>query len=177
MEPRVAVAGVTDVNVGAAEQIRDLYVAAYPRLVQTLSLVCGNRADAEEVVQEAFVRLVAKWPTVGGYDDPEAWARLVAFRLAASRWQRARHRLAAARKLTTEPRTEPLADDRVDTLRALATLPINQRQVVVLHHMLDLPVEQVAAELGVPVGTVKSRLSRARATLAPLLRIEERDHV
>jgi RNA polymerase sigma-70 factor (ECF subfamily) len=63
----------------------------------------------------------------------------------------------------------------VDVSRALATLPLSQREVVVLHHLLDLPVEQVAAELGVPIGTVKSRLARARSALTPLLGLEVAD--
>jgi DNA-directed RNA polymerase specialized sigma24 family protein len=49
---------------------------------------------------------------------------------------------------------------------ALRALPMAQRKAVVLHHLLDLPVDQVAVELGVPVGTVKSRLARARGALA-----------
>jgi RNA polymerase sigma-70 factor (ECF subfamily) len=52
---------------------------------------------------------------------------------------------------------------------ALATLPIASRAVVLLHHVHDLPVDEVASILRVPTGTVKSRLSRARAALAPLL--------
>jgi RNA polymerase sigma-70 factor (ECF subfamily) len=55
----------------------------------------------------------------------------------------------------------------------VAALPARQRHVVVLHHLVGLPVEQIAAELDVPVGTVKSRLSRGRAALAPLLTVEE----
>jgi RNA polymerase sigma factor (sigma-70 family) len=54
-------------------------------------------------------------------------------------------------------------------MEALRALPVAQRKVVVLHHLLDLPVEQVAAELGVPTGTVKSRLARARISLAARL--------
>jgi len=67
--------------------------------------------------------------------------------------------------------------DGVDIARALALLPVGQRQVVVLHHLLDQPVDEIASTLGVPVGTVKSRLSRARVALAPLLREESPDHV
>ena len=55
---------------------------------------------------------------------------------------------------------------------ALCALPMAQRKAVVLHHLLDLPVDQVAVELGVPVGTVKSRLARARGALATLLATE-----
>jgi RNA polymerase sigma-70 factor (ECF subfamily) len=55
---------------------------------------------------------------------------------------------------------------------ALATLPRRHRQVIVLHYLLDLPVQEVARELAVPVGTVKSRLARARKALAPQLDTE-----
>ena len=63
--------------------------------------------------------------------------------------------------------------DAVDVRRALAALPLAQRQVVVLHHLVGLDLVQVAGELDIPVGTVKSRLSRSRAALAPLLRDHE----
>ncbi|MCI0688209.1 MAG: hypothetical protein L0Y54_13375 [Sporichthyaceae bacterium] len=63
----------------------------------------------------------------------------------------------------------PATADRIDVRRALATLPLVQRQAVVLHHLLDPPVAEIAAELGRPVGTVQSRLSRAREALAQLL--------
>ncbi len=56
--------------------------------------------------------------------------------------------------------------EHVDLVRALRKLPVAQREVLVLHHVAELAVEQVATELGVPVGTVKSRLVRGRAGLA-----------
>ncbi|WP_162254791.1 RNA polymerase sigma factor [Phycicoccus sp. Root563] len=64
------------------------------------------------------------------------------------------------------------ADEPVDVQRALASLPVTQRQVVVLHYLIGLGVAETAAELGIAPGTVKSRLSRARAALSPLLREE-----
>ena len=60
----------------------------------------------------------------------------------------------------------PATGDRVDVAAALRALPLPMRAMLVLHHGLGLPVEQVADQLGVPVGTVKSRLSRARAAFA-----------
>jgi len=160
---------------GDGGDVRALYAAAYPRLVGVLALASGDLGAAEEVVQEAFIRLLPRWETVSRYDEPEAWVRKVAFRLLANRQRRAR---IARRLLPTvvRPQAEPAPTvDRVDVSRALAALPFGQRQVVVLHHLLDLPVEQVAAELGVPVGTVKSRLARARVALMPLLGLEVAD--
>ena len=59
-------------------------------------------------------------------------------------------------------------------LQALRKLPAGQREVIALHHLADLTVEQVADTLGLPPGTVKARLSRGRASLAALLVTEER---
>jgi RNA polymerase sigma-70 factor (ECF subfamily) len=179
-EPDGPPGGVTDVR---AADPRDLYAACYDRLVRVLTLVAGDRAEAEDVVQEAFVRLVPRWSKISTYDDPEAWVRAVAFRILSNRFRRARNALAAARRSDDVRRTRDADEvaetsgDGVDIARALALLPVGQRQVVVLHHLLDQPVDEIASTLGVPVGTVKSRLSRARVALAPLLREESPDHV
>ncbi len=170
MEPVEPVWGDTGVD----DDFEALYAAAYVRLVRVLTVASGSQPDAEEVVQEAFVRLLPRWSKVRGYADPEAWVREVAFRLLSNR--RRGHR-AAERTLSRYRQggqeLQPPDGDRVDVTRALAVLPAQQRHVVVLHHLLGLPVEQIAAELGVPAGTVKSRLARGRAALSPLLMLEE----
>ena len=146
--------------------VAQLYEATYARLVGVLTLACGSRGEAEEVVQDAFVRLIPRWSTVSKYEDPEAWVRGVAFRLARSRWRR---RVVAAKALPMLSSRDHVAaptGDSVDVARVLAALPHKHREVLVLHHALGLPVEQVAADLGLPVGTVKSRLARARAAAA-----------
>jgi RNA polymerase sigma-70 factor, ECF subfamily len=155
---------------------RDLYAACYGRLVQVLTLVAGSRAEAEDVVQEAFVRLVPRWSKISTYDDPEAWVRSVAFKILSNRFRRVRNATAASRRVSQAVQTAEVSGDSVDIGRALAALPIDQREAVVLHHLLDLPVVEIANSLGVPVGTVKSRLSRARVALAPLLREESSDN-
>ena len=60
-------------------------------------------------------------------------------------------------------------ESHVALVAALKQLPEEQRQALVLHHIADLPVQQVAAEVGAPVGTIKARLSRGRTALAALL--------
>lgn len=145
-----------------------LYQATYARLVGVLTLACGSRGEAEEVVQDAFVRLIPRWSRVSRYEDPEAWVRGVAFRLARSRWRRRVTAAKALPMLSSRDHVPGPTGDGVDVLRVLAALPHKHREVLVLHHALGLPVEQVAADLDLPVGTVKSRLSRARAAAAAL---------
>jgi RNA polymerase sigma-70 factor (ECF subfamily) len=155
---------------------REFYAGCYPRLVGLLALVSGNRADAEEVAQEAFVRLIPRWATVSAYDNPEAWVRTVAFRLLSNRRRRARNGLAALSRAEQPVVEGPPSGDAVDVSRALAALTPGQRQVVVLHYFVDLSVDEIAHDLGIAAGTVKSRLARARAALAPLLAEDVTDH-
>ena len=146
-----------------------LYASTYARLVSVVAIVAASRAEAEEVVQEAFIRLLPRWSTVARYDNPEAWVRSVALKVLSNRHRHARiARRVLGRRVPIE-HIAPASADRVDVRRALAALPLAQRQVVVLHYLLDLPVGEIAAELGLPTGTVKSRLSRAREVLAQLL--------
>jgi DNA-directed RNA polymerase specialized sigma24 family protein len=163
MEPDATAARVSRVN--AADGLDQFYVAAYPRLVGLLSAMADGE-DAEAAVQDAFVALVPRWTRVSRYEDPEAWVRQVAVRRLVSRHRRARVACKALPLLAGERARPGPNGDRVDVQAALSRLPVDHRAVLVLHHALQMPVEQVALLLGVPTGTVKSRLSRARAGFA-----------
>ncbi len=153
------------------DEVATIYAVTGPRLIGLLTAVGGSSADAEEVAQDAFVKLLEKWPKVRHYADIEGWLRTVAVRMMISRYRRRKvatlglGRLASGAQATT---VEPTSA-RLDVAAALASLPVGSRAVVLLHHVHDLPVDEVAALLRLPVGTVKSRLSRARAAMAPML--------
>lgn len=170
MRPEGPLAGVRGVDA----DVEELYAASYDRLVAVVGVVCGSGTEAEEAVQEAFIRLLGWWDTVSRYDDPEAWLRKVALGFASNRRRKVR---GGVRALV---RRGPVADipgpagDGLDLARALRQLPRAQREALVLHHLLDLDVAQVARELDVPVSTVKSRLQRGRAALAPMLEGDDR---
>jgi RNA polymerase sigma-70 factor (ECF subfamily) len=173
MEPDSRGAGVTSVSTTRpADEVAAFYAATYQRLVGVVALAAGGRAEAEEVVQEAFVRLLGRWPTVSRYDDPEAWVRAVAFRLMSNRRRKAVNGLRALVRHGAARDVDSPSSDHVDVMRALRSLPLAHRQVVVLHYLVGMSVEDVAASLQIAPGTVKSRLSRARDALAPLLREE-----
>jgi len=166
------VSGVRESSRSGSDAVRAIYEASYARLVGVVSLAAGDRAEAEECVQEAFIRLLREWPTVSQFDSPEAWTRKVALRLLSNRRRKTRNGVNALLRMGP-PRSAPApTGDTLDTQRALGRLPVGQRRVVVLHYLLGLGVAEIAAELGIAPGTVKSRLSRARATLNPLLREE-----
>lgn len=146
-----------------------LYAASYRRLVVQMYALCGDLADAEDAVQEAFVTAIRKQRALAEVNNPEAWLRTVALNRIRGGW---RHALVVRRyevKVPGPQATVEVGPEHVAIVRALADLDDQQRHVVVLHHLADLSVGQIAAELGVPEGTVKSRLSRARGRLAGLL--------
>jgi RNA polymerase sigma-70 factor, ECF subfamily len=145
------------------------YQSTFGRLVGQVYLVTGDLGDAEDAVQEAFARASARWSQVRDFNVPEQWVRRVAMNLALDGLRRARRRLAALARLGPSPAVAPISVERVAVAQALRTLPRSYRQVIVLHHLLELPVEQVARELGIPTGTAKSRLSRGRRALAKWL--------
>lgn len=96
--------------------------------------------------------------------------RSVAFKLCINSWWKARNRSAAHRRAANRREAaDELGPDLLAVVQALRLLPEKQRLVLVLHYLADLPVDQVANELGISAGTVKSRLSRGRAALAPLV--------
>lgn len=128
--------------------------------------VTGNLADAEDAVQEAFARASVRWGRIGGYDSPGAWVCQVALNLALTGLRHARRLLEVLSRTPAPPPIPPLPTDSLPLVEALKALPLPLRQVLVLHYLADLPVERVAGELGIAVGTAKSRLTRAREALA-----------
>ncbi|MDI6097026.1 SigE family RNA polymerase sigma factor [Actinoplanes sp. NEAU-A12] len=160
----------------ASEAVSALFRSRYARLVGVVALVSGSRAEAEDCVQDAFLKAFDRWDHVSRLESPEAWVRTVALRLSSNRRRKARNMFKALTR-HGPPRDEPSPEaDQVDVARALRRVSTGQRQVVVLHYLVGLGVDEIARELRVAPGTVKSRLSRARVVLGPLLR-EEISHV
>lgn len=148
--------------------LAEIFSHQYPRLVAELTAVAGSRQIAEDAANEAFTRLVARWQRISRYDQPGAWTRRVAYRLVVDELRRQRR--SRPWDAGEDDRQVPEHVGAHDVWQAVAGLPLTQRQVLVLHVAHDLTDEQIAEELSIPVGTVKSRLSRARARLHDQLR-------
>ncbi len=151
------------------ERIREVYEASYQRLVVQMLALCGSQADAEEAVQEAFVQALRRRREFAEVQNPEAWLRTVALNRLRNGW---RHAAVVRRFMPLVPGPAgplELGPEHVRLVDALAGLSHDERVVIVLHHLADRRVDEIAEEVGVPVGTVKSRLSRGRAHLAALM--------
>lgn len=150
---------------------RVIYQASHQRLVVQLYGITGDLQEAQDVVQEAFVRALSRRGRLAAMDNPEAWLRTVAVNIARSRWRRRQVMEGLlVRHAASEPTPVPgMTEGHVALVTALRELPRTQREVVVLHYLADLQVSEIATGLGVAPGTVKSRLHRARSRLAELL--------
>lgn len=153
--------------------LREVYEGSYRRLVTAMYAVSGDMGVAEDIVQEAFVRALARIRDFRHVDNPEAWLRRVALNIHHSRWRRMQKLSSLYRKEADSARRQQTATDietdHVVLIEALRQLPSAQREVIAMHHFLDLSVSEIAATLGVADGTVKSRMSRGRESLAAAL--------
>jgi len=155
--------------VGSSDDFREFYQASYGRTLAMVTALIGGRAEAEDITQEAFARALARWTLLRGYDQPDAWVRKVALRLAIDAGRRHRRWLTTIGRLTAL--RQPTSSEPGDDLHfsplgaALLELPMSERKVLVLHYLADLPVNVIARELGLPPGTVKTRLGAGRRHL------------
>ncbi|NHA68439.1 RNA polymerase sigma factor [Phycicoccus flavus] len=153
-----------------ADEFDAWYEAAFPRIVRQVHAMTGNEEEARDCVQEAFIRAWARRRRLDDARGRDAWVRTTAHRLAVSRWRRHRMDSRAGDRAVGLPVTTDGPDEkRTALVEALRRIPEAQRRAIVLHHIADLSVDEVAAETRAPVGTVKARLSRGRAALAALL--------
>lgn len=156
----------------SAQEFEALYEASRDRLAGQLYALTGDQQGAFDLVQEAFIRTWVRWDRIGNYDNPEAFVRRVAFNLAKSQWRRVkRTRLAASPPDAGS--VDPDPSSRRDLITALLSLSTREREVIVLHYLAGQTIDEIARDLKIPSGTVKSLLSRGRARLAERLAVRD----
>jgi len=172
--PEVIDIGPAPAAVAAEAALGDVFLRSYRRLVVQLYGVVGDLGEAEDLVQEAFVRAAAAGARFTRVRNHEAWLRTVAIHLHRNRWRKLRNFTRVRSDLVETPEL-PAEEQHLAVVEALRGLPPGQREVLTLHYFADLPVAEIAETLRIREGTVKSRLSRGREALAELLTEEDDD--
>jgi len=147
------------------ESFEDFVAATGDRMLRTAVLLVGDRHAAEDLVQSAYAQAFARWRLVSRADSPAAYTRAILTRLFLS--DRRRKRVSELPLLdgADAPAASPDAALRVSLLEALATLPAQDRAVLVLRYFHDLPVADVATQTGLSESACRTRASRALARL------------
>jgi RNA polymerase sigma-70 factor (ECF subfamily) len=154
-----------------AEQHEDLEAFCrreHRRLVGAVGLYLNDTSLAEEIAQEALLRVCRAWPRVQQLESPGGWARRVAMNLAVSAARARNVRRRVDDRLAVLRRREHDDGDRSDVVAmraAIAALPERQREALVLRYYADLSVAEVAKAMRCPEGTVKTLTSRGVAAL------------
>jgi RNA polymerase sigma-70 factor (ECF subfamily) len=169
---------VTRAQLGDRSAFETLAKHHYARLQKAAIGILRDRHAAEDATQQALLNI---WRDLRHLRDPlrfEGWSYRLLVRAC---YTEARRRPAWLLEPSARPTDEPMASDAYDVVierdqleRGFQRLSVDHRAVVVLHHLMDLPVEQVAEALDIPVGTVKSRLSRAMDGLRSAIEADDR---
>jgi RNA polymerase sigma-70 factor (ECF subfamily) len=151
------------------DEYEAFYRAEFPHVVRTSYLIVHDRQRAEEIAQEAFIQLLTHWRKVSRYQQPGAWVRRVAIRIAARSARREGRRTALEKG--ADAARAPAGQD-LDLLNAIKKLPERQRAAVALFYFEDRPLPEVANILGCSHAAAKVHVFNARRRLADLLREE-----
>jgi RNA polymerase sigma-70 factor (sigma-E family) len=156
--------------------IEELYQTEWASLAGLARLLLDEPGDVEEVVQEAFVRLLVSQPSLRDPQKAPAWLRSTVTNLARARLRR--RAVALRHRGAPDPPAGPAddevmaGDDRRRVVAALRRLPLRQRQCVALRHWNGLTEKEIASALGISQGSVKTHVHRAMAVLVDVLKEE-----
>lgn len=149
---------------------REYVAGRRPTLYRSAYLLCGDPHRAEDIVQDALMRLYVAWPRAVRANNVDAYARRIVLN---SHYDQTRKPWRREKAVAQGPeRAAPVgfpAEDAQTIWAALRRLPVGQRKVVLLRHIWGLSVEETAADLGISPGTVKSQTSDALAALRRVL--------
>jgi RNA polymerase sigma-70 factor (sigma-E family) len=160
-------------RLSADEAVTALYTAHYRSLVRISALLLGEPALAEEIVQDAFVAMHGKWGRLREPDKAAAYLRQAVVNRSRSALRR---RGVAERHPSPAEPPAPSAEyaamttlERESVMAALRTLPLRQRETLVLRYYADLSEADIASAMGISQGAVKSHASRGIAALRQVL--------
>ena len=143
----------------------DFFAAHRSKLFGALAVLTGNRAEAEEIMQDSFIAVLERWERVATMDDPEAYLYRTALNVFRQRLRRAAVLLRKAVHAIPPDDALSVVELRDEATRALARLTPRERQAIVLTGYLGYSTEEAGRILGIKGATVRVLTTRARATL------------
>ena len=151
----------------------DFFRAQGPNLYARLCLITGNRAEAEELAQDAFLRVWERWDRVADMDAPVGYLYRTAMNLFRRRYRRAL--LAVRKTASVELRRDEFAaaEDRSEVAEALAELAPRQRAALVLTELIGFSSEEAASMLGIRAGTVRALATQGRAAMKRRMEVDD----
>jgi RNA polymerase sigma factor (sigma-70 family) len=153
----------------ATRAFEDFFEAEHTRLLRTLYLLTGNREEAEEVLQDAFVAIWERWDRIAVMDDPVGYLYRTALNAHRSRLRRG---LRMGRRAVGRARGGDLfaeVEEREAVARALADLPPRRREAVVLTGLLEMTSKEAADVMGITDVTVRRLAQDGREQLRRML--------
>jgi RNA polymerase sigma-70 factor, ECF subfamily len=159
--PEVVRTGMTD----EPRSFEEFFGAEHVRLFGTLTLVTGDRHEAEEIMQDAFLRLWERWERVASIDDATGYLFRTAMNVFRNRYRRATLALRKTTNLAHSEDAFAAVEDRDAVVRALRDLSPDQRAAVVLTSYVGLTSEEAGRVLGMRASTVRTLATRARAAV------------
>jgi RNA polymerase sigma-70 factor, ECF subfamily len=156
-------------HVGGARRFEEFFEDESPMLYRRLCLVTGNRHEAEEVMQDAFISVLERWDRVSAMENPTGYLYRTAFHVVHKRTRRAARVLRHAVLMQPEVDDFAVADDRQVVRRALGQLTQRQRTAVVLTELLGYSSEEAGKIMGARPVTVRVLASQGRTAMARIL--------
>jgi RNA polymerase sigma factor (sigma-70 family) len=151
--------------VDASASFEEFVEAHHARLFGAMCLVTGDRYEAEEIAQEAFLRILERWNYVSTLQDPIGYLYRTAMNEFRKRYRRASLAIRRAVSLAPPPESFDVADDRELVIHGLAQIPKEQRAALVVTALLGYSSEEAGRILGASSSTVRARATRARTAL------------
>jgi len=151
--------------VAVQPSFEDFFDLEQERLLSLLWMVTGNLQEAEDIVQDAFLRAWERWPKVSSMESPTGYLHTAAMNIFRNRYRRAK--LGVRHAIGNAPPADAFAsaEDRVSVSAALGGLTCKQRAALVLTDLLGYPADEAGRMLGIRGSTVRSLSSTARAAL------------
>jgi RNA polymerase sigma-70 factor (ECF subfamily) len=155
----------TELTLAGAVPFEEFFENEHARLFGALSVMTGDRSEAEEIMQDAFLNLWERWPRVSTMDSPVGFLYRTAMNLYRKRLRRASVALRRAANLLPEDDALSAVEARDEATRLLRTLTPREREAIVLTAYLGYTTEEAGRLLGIKATTVRVLTTRARASL------------